>query len=94
MLVPGLVIIGALRPLGLRRPVAFALGMLAFAAYRWRTPRHRGSIHTVRSGVLFGAVLCGLLIPLTEDVVLSAWGGLCPTLGQFVHLWKDHSIRL
>ena len=57
-------------------------------------PPHRGFIHTVRAGVIFGILLSAVLYAfLIKNLFLCMWSGFCLALGHLVHLAKDKWIR-
>ena len=75
--------------LGLWPPLAFGLAGLTLWAYTTWMPQHRGSIHTIRAGLLFGAIAAAALYPILYDFTLRLWSGLCLAFGHLAHLWKD-----
>ena len=50
--VPGTLVLVSLGWVGLWPPLGFALGALALWLYPKQMPRHRGSVHTIRAGLL------------------------------------------
>ena len=87
IIVPATVMIVALGLLRLWLPLSLGLGAIALWAYTKHMPRHRGSLHTVRAGLVIGAITALLLVPILRDVFLCLWGGLCLALGYSSPLW-------
>lgn len=53
-------------------------------------PSHRGFIHTIEAGVLFGFLLSvGLYAFVTTNLLFCIWCGSFLTLGHGIHLVKD-----
>ncbi len=58
-------------------------------------PPHRRFIHTIRAGLIMGAILALLLVVLIHfPAKVSLWTGLSLFLGHLLHLWKDRWIRV
>ena len=92
--VPGTVVLLSLGTLGLSPPFALLLGAVSFWLYAKRMPRHRGSVHTIRAGLLFGALAAAVLYPALHDLTLCMWSRLCLAFRHFVHLLKDRWVRI
>lgn len=53
-------------------------------------PAHRGFIHTVEAGILFGTLVSGsLYFLLVKNLALCLWCGFSLSLGHLLHLTKD-----
>ena len=94
IVVPGAVVLVLLGTLGLWPPFALLLGAIALWLCTKRMPRHRGSVHTIRAALAFGAITTAVVNPILHDLVLSIWAGLCLAIGHLIHLYKDRWIRV
>jgi hypothetical protein len=58
-------------------------------------PGHRGAIHTVWAGAVFGLLLSGgLYLFIVKNIIICLWSGFSLALGHILHLVKDGWIRL
>lgn len=57
-------------------------------------PGHRGVIHTVWAGAVFGLLLSvGLDLFIIKNIGVCLWSGFSLFLGHIVHLAKDNWVR-
>lgn len=57
-------------------------------------PSHRGFIHSIEAGILFGFLLfVGLYVFVTTNILFCLWCGGFLSLGDGMHLLKDNQLR-